>query len=122
MVNAGVEVTGLLSRKDYLDRLADFDIYLQTSLWEGMPIALMEALIAGIPAVVTDVIGNRDVVNHGESGFLAKNFVELTDYISELIENNNLRQQMGKKRPDLSLRRFNFERFVDELLTVYDAQ
>jgi len=122
LLDAGVEVTGLLSREDYLNRLADFDIYIQTSLWEGMPIAMMEALIAGIPAVVTDVIGNRDIVDHGETGFLAKNLEEMASYLSRLIEDTNLRKQMGNLARQRSLQRFLFEHFVDKLLKTYNGE
>jgi glycosyltransferase involved in cell wall biosynthesis len=39
------------------------DIYLSTARWEGMPLALLEAMSYGIPIVATDVTGNKDVVN-----------------------------------------------------------
>lgn len=44
--------------------------YLSTSRWEGMPLAVLEAMAHGLPAVVTDVVGNRDAVWQGETGFL----------------------------------------------------
>jgi glycosyltransferase involved in cell wall biosynthesis len=44
--------------------------YLSTSCWEGMPLAVLEAMAHGLPAVVTDVVGNRDAVRHGETGLV----------------------------------------------------
>lgn len=44
--------------------------YLSTSRWEGLPLAVLEAMAHGVPAVVTDVVGNRDIVTHGENGLL----------------------------------------------------
>lgn len=44
--------------------------YLSTSRWEGMPLALLEAMALGIPVVATDVVGNRDVVDHERTGLL----------------------------------------------------
>ena len=43
---------------------------LSTSRWEGMPLALLEAMALGVPVIATDVVGNRDAVSDGESGFL----------------------------------------------------
>ena len=121
LIEAGVEVTGMLSREAWRERLAGLDIYVQTSLWEGMPLAMIEALIAGIPAVVTNVVGNRDVVEHGESGFIAHNIEEMQAYICLLIEDVALRHQMGKRARERSYRRFHFDRFADELFSAYTA-
>ena len=44
--------------------------YLSTSMWEGMPLAILEAKREGIPVVASRVVGNRDVVEHGRTGIL----------------------------------------------------
>jgi glycosyltransferase involved in cell wall biosynthesis len=44
--------------------------YVSTSRWEGMPLAVLEAMAHGLPAVCSDVVGNRDAVIHGKTGFL----------------------------------------------------
>lgn len=44
--------------------------YVMSFPWEGMPMVLLEALVAALPIVATDVGGNREVVVDGESGFL----------------------------------------------------
>lgn len=63
-----VACSGWVTRQRALELTSQLDVYVQTSRWEGMPIALIEAQVAGIPAVVTDVVGNRDVVVHGVTG------------------------------------------------------
>jgi glycosyltransferase involved in cell wall biosynthesis len=47
------------------------DGFVLTSLWEGLPMALLEAAACGLPAVATDVLGTREVVRDGETGWLA---------------------------------------------------
>jgi len=47
-------------------------LFVLASRYEGMPLALVEAMICGRPCVVTDVAGNRELVRDGINGFLAQ--------------------------------------------------
>ncbi len=55
-------LTMLGNRTDYIDVMSTFDVFVMTSLWEGLPYAPIEALLLGIPAVLTDVSGVRDLL------------------------------------------------------------
>jgi glycosyltransferase involved in cell wall biosynthesis len=57
-------------RADAIELLRCMDVYVSASLWEGLPIALLEAMACGRPVVATDVAGNRDVVVQGQTGLL----------------------------------------------------
>ena len=46
------------------------DVFLLTSLWEGLPVSLLEAMYMKKPCVVSDVIGNHDVIENGRNGFI----------------------------------------------------
>jgi glycosyltransferase involved in cell wall biosynthesis len=63
-----------------------------------MPLAVLEAMAVGLPAVVTDVVGNRDAVRHGESGFLyAEGDAEAAALaLVRLAEDNGLCRAMGR--------------------------
>lgn len=50
--------------------IADAEVYLSTSRWEGLPMAVLEAMSLGIPVVASDVVGNRDAVKVGVTGYL----------------------------------------------------
>lgn len=104
--DVGVRVTGWLPRSEGLAELASLDIYLHTSLWEGMPVAVIEAQVAGLPAVVTDVIGNRDVVLPSETGFVCADEQSLVASLEALIASPDLRARMGAQARELGLVRF----------------
>jgi len=72
-----IEAAGLGDRFQLLDRVPDptrllsgLDVFVLPSIWEGLPIALLEAMAAGLPAVGTAVSGIEDVIEHNRSGLL----------------------------------------------------
>ena len=72
------------------------DITLSTSENEGMPVALIEAQLAGLPVVATDVGAVGEVVINGVTGFVTStDVVALKERLSELLEDSELRQRMG---------------------------
>lgn len=66
----GDRIHWLGDRPDAQELLPVFDVFVMPSLWEGMSLALMEAMAAGRPVVATDVPGNRALVRDGETGLL----------------------------------------------------
>lgn len=65
-----IEITGWCKREDALKYSLKADVFLLTSLWEGLPISLLESMYMKKLCVVNDVIGNRDVIHDGENGFV----------------------------------------------------
>jgi glycosyltransferase involved in cell wall biosynthesis len=71
--NYGLEeqVRLLGSRPDVLDLLACMDLFVSSSLWEGLPTVIMESLAAGIPVVATAIPGTQDLISPRVNGWLA---------------------------------------------------
>jgi glycosyltransferase involved in cell wall biosynthesis len=90
-----VEMSGWIPAAELRQRLLQCDIFVLPSLWEGMPIALIEAQASGLPAVASRIVGNRDIIVHGITGFLANDDDELERYTRQLIDDAPLRQRMG---------------------------
>lgn len=91
------------------------DVIVLPSLFEGVPRALMEAAAMGVPAVATDVKGNREAINNGENGLLVPlgDVDALAKAILQILESPELAQQMGAAGCELARTRFD-ERIVFE--------
>lgn len=78
-----------------LARLAALDVYVQTSLWEGLSYAVLEAMALGKAVVATDIPANRTIVRHGVTGFLGSTPQELASHVHRLVHDAPLRRRMG---------------------------
>ena len=85
-------------RNDLLDIYASFDIFLMTSLTEGLPNTLLEAMAMGIPAVSTQVGGVSEVIDSEHSGLLAAtgDVEALSQALLRLLEDDGLRKAMAR--------------------------
>lgn len=72
--------------------------YLSTSRWEGMPLAVLEAMAHGLPTVVTDVVGNRDVVENEKTGFLYEegDAVAAAQSLCQLVDFPDIQKEITK--------------------------
>lgn len=71
-------------------------IFILTSFYEGMPVALLEAKALGIPAVISNYPGAKEVVKNGKDGYICRTKEEFVERTSSLISNDNLREQLGR--------------------------
>lgn len=88
------------------------DGFVISSLWEGLPVALLEAASWGLPAVGTDVAGTRRVIQHGTSGLLVQRNspCDLAKAMSHMMEmNREDRLTMGLRAKGLTQERFSME-------------
>ena len=86
-----IAITGWVDREKALSLSMNADVFILTSLWEGLPISLLEAMYMKKLCVVSNVIGNNDVVENGKNGFVCRNVEEFVKAIltsSTEIRNN----------------------------------
>ena len=96
------------------------DIFLSTSENEGMPIALIEAQLAGIPVVATNVGSVSEVVINSKTGFVcSKSNAELVKAISKLVESKSLRTKFGKNGKAQALKIFSEKQLISAHKDLY---
>jgi len=108
-------------RKDVLEWMALFDVFVVSSLFEGLPYTLLEAMSVGKPVVATDVVGSRDAVVHGETGLLVppQDPSALAEAVLRLIRSPDEARRMGRAGRDLVARRFTLKRMIAKTERVY---
>ena len=82
---------------DLPQRLAATQIFVLSTRWEGMPLALVEAMAAGCACIGTDVIGVREVIDPGRTGLLVppEDAEALADALQRLLQDAALAEQLG---------------------------
>jgi len=85
--------------KDIKEILPILDIFVISSLWEGQPIAMLEAMASGCPVVATKVGGIPEILVEEKNGLLAepKDASSLAQQIIKLVNNDKLRYNLGKE-------------------------
>lgn len=98
------------------------DLVCLSSKNEGTPVSLIEAQAAGLPVLSNDVGGVRDIVKNGKSGYIVpkNNLQAYTEKLLELIESPELRTQMGGCQKDEILKRYQYQRLVDDMRQYYN--
>ncbi|RQN36680.1 Glycosyltransferase involved in cell wall bisynthesis [Paraburkholderia tropica] len=116
---AGVEVTGWMSRQSVFERVRRSGIYLSTSSWEGMPVSVIEAMVVGTPPIVSSCAGNVDVVQHMHDGAIYTDASEAAILITRILDDRKLYADMASHASSVARRRFSEDRFFADLLTTY---
>lgn len=83
LTSENIEITGWADRSMAIKFAVNADVFLLTSRWEGLPISLLESMYMKKVCVVSNVIGNRDVIHNGQNGFVCS---ETEDFISAIKE------------------------------------
>jgi len=101
--------------------LSDCDIYLSTSLFEGLSNSIMEAMAAGLPVVATDVGDNRYLVRDGYNGFIIplKDINMIVEKLELLAESEDLRNDFGDKSRLIIKDNFTPEKLLDNYLNLF---
>jgi glycosyltransferase involved in cell wall biosynthesis len=100
-------------RRDVPELMAALDVLVLTSLWEGLPKVIPQAIAAGVPVVATAVDGTTDIIEDGVNGFLAPPFdvPRLASRVEQLLGDPALRRGFAD-RARLSLPEFDIDAMV----------
>jgi glycosyltransferase involved in cell wall biosynthesis len=114
-----VQLLGL--RSDIPDLLAAADGWVMPSLSEGLPMALLEALMAGVPTVCSAVGGIPALIESGVSGWLVEpnDPADLCQALSVLLQNPTLAREVAARGQSMAVSAYGVDRMIDRYVTLY---
>ena len=92
---SNIEVTGWITKERVLLEVLKSDLFISTSLWEGLPYSGLEAMALSKPLLVHSCVGNVDLVKNNYNGFIFNSAMEAMGFIKELLANKVLLTDMG---------------------------
>jgi glycosyltransferase involved in cell wall biosynthesis len=103
------------------DLIRDADVVLSTSLWEGLPYALIEACALGVPIVASDVVGNDEVVIPNRNGFLypLEDPGMAVTMIREILADPGLRARLSQDAAEVYRESFTLDKSVSRIASLY---
>ncbi len=103
------------------EHLVDAFCYISTSRWEGLPLGILEAMAHGIPAVATNVTGNKDLVEDNKNGFLyeIEKPEEAADKIIKLSEDKELWKSFSEAASLKIKNNFSVEKMAEQTKQLY---
>lgn len=102
-------------RSDVGELLQTLDVLVLSSLWEGLPISLLEAQYFGVASVVTNVGGIAEIISNGYNGLLVppRDADALASAVINLLKNDVIRDKMGQYAKRLFAEKFSSEIMAD---------
>jgi glycosyltransferase involved in cell wall biosynthesis len=116
---AGVELIDPADEHERAALLSAGWVFAATGEVRGFPSLLVEAMAAGVPCVAVATGQHRDIVTHGETGYLCESGEELLQFIARLVANPALRTRIGREARARCCERFGANRFRESLFAAY---
>jgi glycosyltransferase involved in cell wall biosynthesis len=109
-------------RRDVASILAVSDVFVLASRWEGLPLAIIEAMMAGLPVVATRVGGVPELVEDGVTGVIVppRDSEALAAALRRLLADPGLRSRMGRAGKERAFRDFTEDRMARETEKLYE--
>lgn len=109
-------------RNDIQNVMSQLDFVVLSSLWEGLPLTPIEAYSVGKTVIGTAVDGTPEIIRDGVDGYLVepRNPVQLAEKMNELIENPEMRENMGIQAMNRYQDEFSFEKLSERYVAFYE--
>jgi glycosyltransferase involved in cell wall biosynthesis len=110
------------SRSDVLDLINIFEVYAMPSRFEGFGLALLEAMCAGVPAIISDIPALTEVCDNGKYAlsFRSGDAQDLADKLRYALDNRDEMERRAKIARSYARQSFSIEKMVAEYERIYE--
>ena len=108
------------SVKELAEEYNTAQIFLNTSTISPVPTCLLEAMSCGSAVVTTATCMIPEIIENGVNGFMSNDEEELKGYIKQLLDDEDLRNKMGKAARETILTDFSESKFIDTWNNIFD--
>jgi glycosyltransferase involved in cell wall biosynthesis len=109
-----VRFLGRVANEDLPQLLNQASVFVLPSHYEGHPKALLEAMACGLPVIGTDVPGIREVIQHGETGWLCgTDAMQIRGALETVLGDRALQKRLGENARQIVVDQFSLDRIVE---------
>ena len=120
-VEDSIAIKGNVDRDVLLSELVGYDAFISTSHWEGLPVALMEAMAMGLPCIVSDIPAHREVGNDCEGVFFATSLDDWLEAVEHVrVAGEERRRYWGETNKKHIEDFFSMEKMQREYRNAYE--
>jgi len=120
-LNISKDVLPIGTVKDVYEYYCMSDVFILPSEFEGLPMALLEAMSCGLPSIASRVGGNPELISSGKNGFLIEpnNLEELVETIMWCLDHKKNLESIGQNAAETVREQFSMEKVANEYIDVY---
>ena len=115
-----IRVTGWIDREEALKIMMDSDFFILPSLWEGLPLSLLEAMYMKKICLVSNVIGNKDVISSGNNGLICNEAEDYAMAIREMADNSDMAKRLAETAHKDVAEKYSIEKMAKAYSEVYN--
>ena len=118
-VSGKVSFAGTVPYERLAEKYQQADIFVLSSLAEGMPLVVLEAMASGLPIISTRVQGIDELVKRNGCLFAARDHLALSRHLAYMVNNGKIRLEMGRQSSEI-IKRYDWSNITEEYLHLYE--
>lgn len=119
LTSENIEITGWIKNEKVIEQIATCDIFLLPSLWEGLPMSLLEAMYMKKICVASNISGNNNVIKNGINGFICETLDDYCNVINKIKNNEYNIEDITQNAQNDVMNEYNLDAMSDKYKKIY---
>ncbi len=120
LTSENIRITGWGPREEALQEMSNADVFILTSLWEGLPLSLLEAMYLKKICLVSNVIGNKDVIVSKKNGLICNNTEDFVLFLKDILFNKEKYLTLAEQAHIDVENEYSIDKMNNEYLKLYN--